>query len=125
MLAVLAALAILFGLVTIISGGNALFGGAVAREAVGDAVPFVLWFNFLVGPLYVATGFGLFWRRPWAVGAAWIIAIATIAIFAGFGIHIWQGGAYEARTVGAMSLRSVFWIMVAWYAGRRLRVRGA
>ena len=37
----------LFGVLTIVSGGVALFGGSDARAAVGDAVPFVLWFNFL------------------------------------------------------------------------------
>ena len=37
--------AILFGVLTILSGGQALFGGEAARAAVGAAVPFVLWFN--------------------------------------------------------------------------------
>ena len=40
--------AIVFGLMTIISGGSVLFIES-ARRAAGDYVPFVLWFNFLAG----------------------------------------------------------------------------
>lgn len=116
-----AGLAVAFGLLTLVSGGSALFGGVEARAAVGNAVPFVLWFNFLAGLAYVVTGAGIFARKRWAAPAAWIIALATAAVFAAFGVHIWAGGAFEWRTVGAMTLRSIFWIIVAWYAGRSMR----
>ena len=43
------AAAIAFGLVTLISGGSALFG----LVDMGAVVPFVLWFNFLAGFAYV------------------------------------------------------------------------
>ena len=42
-----------FGVLTLYSGGMALFGGELARAAVGNAVPFVLWFNFLAGFAYI------------------------------------------------------------------------
>ena len=51
--------AVVFGVSTIISGGRALFGGTAAREAMGNAVPFVLWFNFAMGFLYIIAGAGL------------------------------------------------------------------
>ena len=50
-----AIVAIVFGALTIISGGRALFGGV----DMGAVVPFVLWFNFLAGFAYVAAGLGL------------------------------------------------------------------
>jgi len=115
-----AAIAVLFGLLTIFSGGRALFGGAEARAAAGAYVPFVLWFNFLAGFAYVAAGAGLWWGRRWAALLALAIAGATLLVFAAFGIHIWRGGAYEARTVGAMTLRSLVWIAIAVLAARRL-----
>lgn len=115
-----AAIAVLFGLLTIFSGGRALFGGAEARAAAGAYVPFVLWFNFLAGFAYVAAGAGLWWGRRWAAPLALAIAGATLLVFAAFGIHIWRGGAYEARTVGAMTLRSLVWIAIAVLAARRL-----
>jgi len=54
-LKVLAVIAMAFGALTVFSGGRALFGDAQARAAVGNAVPFVLWFNFLAGFAYVLT----------------------------------------------------------------------
>ena len=41
----LAVVAVLFGLLTVLSGGRTLFGGEAARLAAGAIVPFVLWFN--------------------------------------------------------------------------------
>lgn len=115
-LIVLGVIAVLFGALTVLSGGQALFGSAEARAAVGDAVPFVLWFNFLAGFFYVLTGIGLLIRRVWATRLAVTLAFATVLVFAAFGLHVLQGGAYEMRTVGAMTLRSVFWVAVAMVA---------
>lgn len=99
-----AVIAILFGLLTILSGGLALFGGPEAQAAAGDAVAFVLWFN---------SGAGLFRATGWSVWLAAFIALSTLLVFAAFGVHIWTGGAYEMRTVGAMTLRSLVWIAIA------------
>jgi hypothetical protein len=67
-------LAILFGVLTIASGGRALFGDEAARKAVGAAVPFVLWFNFGAGFAYVLAGIGLLMKRRWAVWLSALIA---------------------------------------------------
>jgi hypothetical protein len=115
--------AAVFGILTIFAGGRALFGGVAARAAVGDAVPFVLWFNFLAGFAYVAAGAGLIAWRRWAAFLAVIIAVATLAVFAAFAGHAMTGGAYEMRTVGAMSLRSVVWLAVAWASLRAFAQR--
>ncbi|WP_340107996.1 hypothetical protein [Pikeienuella sp. HZG-20] len=117
-LAVAAVLVALFGVLTVFSGGRALFGGPEARAAVGDAVPFVLWFNFIAGFAYVAAGAGLFLRRPWAMRLSIAILAATIAAMIAFGVHTALGGAYEMRTVGAMSLRILVWAAVAAMALR-------
>jgi hypothetical protein len=103
---VLATAAIAFGVLTILSGGRALFGSLEARAAVGNAVPFVLWFNLGTGFAYVAAGIGLLMRRYWAAWLSSLIAIATLLVFAGFGLFVLEGGAYEFRTVMAMSIRS-------------------
>ena len=113
----LAALAVVFGLVTVYSGGEVLFVPA-AREAAGAYVPFVVWFNFLAGFAYVAAGIGLWWRRRWAPWLAMAIAGLTLVVFAALGLHIAAGGAYEPRTLGAMTLRSLVWIAIAATAWR-------
>jgi len=110
-----------FGLLTIVSGGNALFGGAAARAAVGNAVPFVLWFNFAAGFAYVAAGAGLLFRRRWGLWLSVAILVATAFVFVAFGVHVQREGLYETRTVGAMILRICVWAVIAGLARRGLR----
>lgn len=112
--------AIGFGLLTIKEGSTILFGDAAALAAAGNYVPFVLWFNFLAGFAYVAAGAGLWLMRRWAVGLAITIAAATALTFAAFGIHVYAGGAFEPRTVIAMSLRTLVWVTIAAIAWRGL-----
>ncbi len=119
-LTAVAMVAVLFGVLTIYAGGRALFGGAEARAAVGNAVPFVLWFNFLAGFAYIMAGIGLIFRQRWAVWLSAAIAVATLVIFSAFGVHVVQGGAYEMRTVGAMTLRSLVWLSITAIALRRI-----
>jgi hypothetical protein len=117
---VAAAIAVLFGGLTIFSGGRALFGDEAARTAVGNAVGFVLWFNFIAGFGYLIAGIGLFSWRRWAAPFSAFIAITTLVAFAVFGGHVVSGGAFEMRTVGAMVLRSAIWIAIAVAACRSL-----
>jgi len=118
---VLALVAIAFGIVTSAVGGKTLFGGTHERDAAGNIVLFVLWFNFVAGFAYVIAGFGLFLGKRWAAQLSAAIAIATMGVFIAFGLHIGLGGAFEIRTVGAMTIRSAVWIVIAVSACRTLR----
>jgi hypothetical protein len=120
-LPVAAAVALVFGILTVTSGGRALFGGPEARASVGDAVPFVLWFNFFAGFAYIAAGAGLLARQRWAIWLSAAIFLSTALVFAAFGFHVFRGGAYEMRTVGAMTLRSVVWLAITAIAVRGTR----
>lgn len=91
---VLALFALGFGLLTIVSGGHVLFGDEAARLTAGHFVPFVLWFNFIAGFVYVSTGLAILCSHPWAANLALCIAVATALVFAGLGIHIAMGGAF-------------------------------
>ena len=108
-----AIIAVVFGIMTIKSGGNVLFIDGEARRAAGNYVAIVLWFNFTAGFFYVATGIGIWLEKAWAPAAAITIAALTLLVFGAFGIHIFLGGEYEQRTVAAMTLRSVVWITIA------------
>ena len=114
----MALLAVAFGLLTLKEGGSVLFGSAAARAAAGAYVPFVLWFNFIAGFAYVLAGIGLWRGAGWAPMLAIAIATATVAVFAAFLWHVGAGGAWEARTMGAMILRSAIWIAIAAFALR-------
>ena len=118
-----AIIAFIFGGVTVLSGGRALFGGIEARAALGDIVPFVLWFNFVAGFAYVLAGIGLFLWKRWAAELAALIAGTTALTFLVLGFHIAMGGAFEMRTVGAMALRTGVWVVIALPACRALGCR--
>ena len=117
-LLIAAIVALAFGALTVLSGGRALFGAAEARAAMGDAGPFVLWFNFMAGFAYVVAGIGLIRRQRWAVWLSFVILAATVLVLLAFAAHVLQGGAYEMRTVGAMILRAVVWVFISIVAAR-------
>ena len=109
--------AVLFGALTIVSGGSVIFLSGSA-QAAGNYVPFVVWFNFFAGFAYVTAGIGLYQWRGWAVHLSMVIAVATLLVFAGLGFHIMQDGAFEMRTVFAMIFRSTVWIIIFMLASR-------
>lgn len=111
--------AIAFGLLTVVSGGTTLLG---ALE-MGAVVLFVLWFNTLAGLAYVVAGLGLWQGRRWAYPLSLAIFAATLLVFAAFGLHVAQGGAFEMRTVFAMALRSTVWGGIALVARQMLSGR--
>lgn len=108
-----AVLAAAFGLATIAAGGRMIFATGGATPAAGNAVPFVLWFNFLAGFAYLAAAAALWTGHRLAGPLALAIGLATLAVFGLFGLAVWTGTPYEMRTVGAMALRTGFWLSVA------------
>lgn len=110
---IIAMVALLFGMMTIKSGGQVLLGDEVALAAAGDYVPFVLWFNFAAGFAYLIASVGIALRKQWSVWLSFLIAVSTLLVFAAFGLHIFLDGAYETRTVAAMILRATVWVIIS------------
>ena len=119
----IALVAVLFGVLTIKSGGQVLFGSESFQVAAGNFVPFVLWFNFMAGFAYLIAGIGIALHKQWAVWLSLLIAISTLLVFAAFGLHIFVDGAYEIRTVVAMTLRSTVWTVISVLLCRNLKKR--
>jgi len=117
----MAVAAIAFGVVTVLTGGRALFGSLETRADFGKAVPFVLWFNFLVGFVYIVAGVGLLLCRHWAVYTSLFVAVSTILVFVAFGVHVIGGGAFERRTIFALTIRSLFWMAVTIVSIRAMK----
>jgi hypothetical protein len=117
---IITVIAVVFGSLTIKSGGTVLFIDGTFREEAGNYVPFVLWFNFLAGFVYLIAGGGLWVQKHWAVWISIFIVFATLVVFAILGIHILKGGMYEVRTLAAMSLRTVVWALIAMFAFRKI-----
>jgi hypothetical protein len=116
---VISVIALVFGLMTIKEGGSVLFGAGGARSAAGNYIPFVVWFNFLAGFAYVVAGVGLWLQQRWATGLAIAIVALTALASAALGFLILAGTAFEQRTVFAMGLRTVVWVVIANIAWRR------
>lgn len=116
-------LAVLFGLVTMVEGGSTLLAGPEARAAA-DVVLFVLLFNVLASPAYVAVGIlTLRGRRPAVTGAA-VLAVSSLVVYAGFWLHAATGGAWSGHTAKAMAVRTLFW-GAQWLLIRRRLFAGA
>ena len=118
-----AAVAAVFGVATVVSGGRVLFGGPGARAAAGAYVGFVVVCTFAAGVTDLAAAAGLAWGRRWSVGLGAALASTTLLVFAAFGVHVAAGGEFEGRTVVAMSFRAAFWIAFAAGGARLLRAR--
>lgn len=110
-------IAVAFGILTVISGGRALFGGA----NMGAVVPFVLRFNFVAGFAYVIAGYGLWRQASWARLAAIVIFASTAFVFAAFLVQALRGVPWEERTIGAMMLRILVWAWIAKVANERAK----
>ena len=104
-----AVVAVVFGAMTVFSGGRALFGGA----DMGAVVPWVLWFNFFAGFFYIIAGIGLWRLADWSRRLALALAVLSGLVLVALGLHVLQGGAYEMRTVIAMTLRTAVWVAIA------------
>lgn len=117
MIRIVGMIAILFGLLTLKSGGTVLF---ISPQSGGHYVPFVLWFNFIAGFFYIGAGVGLWLLRPWAAWLAIVILAATLLVYAMLGVYIAKSGIFEQRTVYAMALRSVVWALIALIAYLKL-----
>lgn len=120
LLVIVAVVGLIFGVATVMSGGKVIFGDDAARTAVGDYIPFIVWSNFLLGFAYIGAALGLLWQARWAAWLALAIVGVTAITFAAFAVHIATGGAFEMRTVAAMSLRLGVWLMIASLAWRAL-----
>ena len=106
-------IALIFGGLTIKSGGLVLFTDGEFHQQQGNYVPFVLWFNFFAGFAYIIAAIGLFKMSRWAGYLAYLIASATAIVFVLFGLHVMDGGLYEVKTVGAMSIRTIVWVVIS------------
>jgi hypothetical protein len=117
---IVAGFAVLFGVLTIFSGGIALFADQGVRGLFGDVVRFVLLFNFASGFAYVLAGAGLWYRKRWAARTSVFIFVAILCVFALLAQHILSGGAFEMRTILAMTFRAISWLLISIVAIKQI-----
>lgn len=105
--------AMVFGVVTLVEGGRMVFGSPEVWAAAGNVVPWVLYFNFSAGFVYVLTGGLTVLKKPVAAKLAVALAIANVLVLVSLFIFAATGGLFETRTMAAMGLRTVFWSVQA------------
>ncbi|MDQ7057761.1 MAG: hypothetical protein Q9N62_04745 [Ghiorsea sp.] len=114
---VIGIVAVVFGLLTIKSGGAVLFWSEEARIAAGDYVPFVLWFNFISGFFYVIAGIAFWLNKSWSLWLAAAILVGISSVFMALGLSILIVDVpYESRTIGAMVVRTTVWSVILFLA---------
>jgi hypothetical protein len=97
----------LFGVVTFFMSTSVIFGLFDIREKEGNYVMFVVVANFLCAFLYMAAAYGFFAKRKWTTMVLNVAVAVLITTFIAFGIHIYLGGIYEAKTAYAMLFRTI------------------
>lgn len=117
-LKVLAGVGLVFGVLTVVSGGLPSLGQRRRRTPSEISFPSCCGSTSWPATPYVAAGLGLFLRQDWAVGLSLALFVATFLILVGFALHVATGGLYEMRTVGALLLRTTVWAAIAFYARR-------
>lgn len=104
----LALFLLIFGVLTLKSGGSVLFTES-AREAAGNILIEVVWFNFLAGFLYILAALGTWKDYAWNRKLTLFLFAAYLVIGVHFAAHVLRGGLYETRTAFALSFRTVLW----------------
>lgn len=100
----------LFGVVTLFMSTSVIFGLFDIREKEGNYVMFVVIANFVCAFLYLAAAYGFFARQKWTTMVLNVAVGVLVITFIGLGIHIYSGGVYEQKTVGAMIFRTLLTI---------------
>ena len=119
---ILSVIAVVFGLLTLKEGGAVIFNLGSFRQAAGNFVPFVVWFNFLSGFFYIAAGSGLWMQKRWAVSLSVALLMSILITYIFFTIHVLNGGPYEMRTVYAMALRTFLWGVISIISNKHIRL---
>ena len=112
----------IFGLITLVASSSLLFKiGDLAAEA-GNTVPVVLWMNFFASFLYLIAAYGLWAQREWTPMVLAIAVVLMLVAAIGSYVHVQTGGAYEQRTIGALTFRifvtALFYVAARYYSQR-------
>ena len=105
-----------FGLLTLFLSTSIIFDWFGIRAKEGNYVLFVVWANFICSLLYLFAAYGFIKAKKWTfllLGLATIVLISTFVIFI---IHIYFGGIYETKTVGALIFRTIITLIFVFLA---------
>ena len=94
-----------FALLTLYLSSSLIFDLNGARAKEGDYVLTVVWANFICSILYVFAAYGFIKAKTQTIVFLGIATLLLVSAFILFGIHIYNGGIYMTKTIGAMIFR--------------------
>jgi hypothetical protein len=94
-----------FAFLTLFLSSSVIFDWFDIRVKEGNYVLFVVWANFICSLLYLAAAYSLFNRKKWSYKILGLAVIVLLVALSGLIIHIYQGGLYETKTIGAICFR--------------------
>ena len=104
---VLAVVLLLFGALTLFLSTSVIFDLFGVRAREGNYVLVVVWANFIASVLYVLAAGGVIAQRRWP---AKVLLAAVVVLFGAaivFAWHVYNGGPYEQKTIGALAFRTL------------------
>ncbi|MCC6384018.1 MAG: hypothetical protein LC117_09115 [Bacteroidia bacterium] len=87
-----------------------LFG---IREIEGNYVLFVVYSNLVCGIIYLCAAIANWKNLTFSFYIMVLASLILIVTFIFFGVYITGGGIYEAKTVKAMTFRTIFTVVMA------------
>ncbi|MDO9276838.1 MAG: hypothetical protein Q7T92_14995 [Lutibacter sp.] len=96
---------IAFALLTLFLSGSVIFDWFGIRAKEGNYVLPVVWANFISSILYLFAAYGFIKLKTWSFELLSVSVVILIIGFFGLYAHIFAGGLYETKTIGAMLFR--------------------
>ena len=94
-----------FGLLTLFLSSSVIFDWFGIRAKEGNYVLFVVWANFINSLLYLISAYGFLKIKNWTFKPLLVAMVILVVALIGLFIHIYSGGIYETKTIGAMIFR--------------------
>ncbi|MBP9653426.1 MAG: hypothetical protein KBE19_03470 [Rhodocyclaceae bacterium] len=112
-----AGIAVAFGAVTLFAGGRVLLGADPGYTVFRP----LLVFNTAMGAAYAAAGAAIWRDLAWGRNCAGAIFLLNLLALAAIAAVHFGGGAVAAQSLGAMSLRTVVWLLLFLVLARLAR----
>ncbi|MBL7985091.1 MAG: hypothetical protein JNM91_08840 [Flavobacteriales bacterium] len=112
---VLAVVLLLFGALTLFLSTSVIFDLFGVRAREGNYVLVVVWANFIASILYVLAAVGVIAQRRWPAKVLLAAVVVLVGAAVVFVWHVYSGGLYEQKTIGALAFRTL--LTGAFYLG--------
>lgn len=107
-----------FGLLTLFLSASIIFDLFEIRIREGNYVLFIEWANFICSFIYLLAAYGFRRSKKWTTKLLITSVLILIIALIGLMIHIYSGGLYETKTIGAMIFRTsitIIFTLISYY----------